>query len=129
MSDREGPPEDCTRCAACCFSESDRYARVTGDDHARLGDDAERLVTWLGNTAFMRLERVGEGADALRRCAALTIHPEHGTFACSIYARRPQVCRELERGSGPCRGELAGKADRPARALLITLRSGVTSRP
>src|SRR6187401_2664212 len=109
MGDREEPPEDCTRCAACCFSESVRHARVTGDDHARLGDDAESLVTWIGNTAFMRLEHVGDAAHGLRRCAALAIDPVLGMFACSIYERRPQVCRDLERGGSACRGELAAK--------------------
>lgn len=123
MGDRQEPPEDCMRCGACCFSESARHARVTGDDHARLGDDAESLVTWIGNTAFMRLDEASHG---LRRCAALVIDPIVGTFACSIYARRPQVCRDLERGAGACRGELATKADRPPRALLM-LRS-LTSR-
>lgn len=96
---------------------------MTGDDHARLGDDAESLVTWIGNTAFMRLEHVGDPGRGLRRCAALAIDPELGTFACSIYERRPQVCRDLERGGSACRGELATKADRPPRAL--TLLSGV----
>src|SRR5690349_2908349 len=101
MGDREEPPrEDCTRCAACCFSESVHHARVTGEDHARLGDDAEELVTWVGNTAFMRIEPIGDAPDALHRCVALAIDPELGTFACSIYERRPQVCRDLERGGG-----------------------------
>jgi Fe-S-cluster containining protein len=106
------------RCAACCFSESVRHAAVTGDDHARLGDNAENLVTWVGNTAFMRLEHVGD-ASSLRRCAALAIDPILRTFGCSIYERRPQVCRDLERGAGACRGELATKADRPLRALRL----------
>jgi uncharacterized protein len=89
---------------------------VTGDDHVRLGDDAETLVSWIGNSAFMRLSR--DGADGLRRCGALAIDPILGTFACSIYERRPQVCRDLERGGSGCRGELATKADRPPRALV-----------
>lgn len=110
------PPEDCTHCAACCFSDSARHARVTGDDHRRLGDDAESLVEWIGNLAFMRLERATE---AHHKCIALTIDPESGTFACSIYETRPQVCRDLERGSGACRGELASKSERPKRALVV----------
>ena len=128
MGDRQEPPEDCTRCAVCCFSESLRHARVTGDDYTRLGDDAESLVAWIGNLAFMRLAPAGSSPSSPgpQRCAALAIDPVLGTFACSIYARRPQVCRDLERGGDACRGELATKADRPPRALRL-LRS-LTSR-
>jgi len=64
----------------------------------------------------MRLERV---TDSLHKCIALTIDPTTGTFACSIYETRPQVCRDLERASGACRGELANKGDRPKRALHV----------
>lgn len=103
------------RCGACCFSESPRHARVTGDDHERLGDDAERLVGFIGNQAFMRLA----GEEGTRRCAALVVDPETGTFACSVYERRPDVCRELERGSGGCEGERAAKLARTRRALVV----------
>jgi Fe-S-cluster containining protein len=114
MGDDE-PPDDCMRCGACCFSEAPRHARVTGDDHRRLGDDAEALVEWIGNTAYMRLERV---TGDMHKCIALAIDAASGTFACSIYENRPQVCRDLERGSGACRGELAAKGERPKRALV-----------
>ena len=100
-----------------------RHARVTGADYTRLGDDAEGLVTWTRNNAFMRLD----GPDGLRRCAALTIDPARGTFACSVYDRRPQVCRDLERGSGGCLGEFFAKADRPPRAVALV--RSLTKRP
>ncbi len=116
MDEDEPPPDDCTRCAACCFSNSPLHARVTGDDHRRLGEDAERLVEWIGNAAFMRLEPV---TDALMRCAALSIDAASGAFACSVYATRPAVCRDLARGSPACRGEIATKGDRPKRALHV----------
>jgi hypothetical protein len=114
--DEDQPPEDCTRCGACCFSDSARHARVTGDDHERLGEEAESLVEWIDNRAFMRLERV---TDSLHKCAALAIDQVNGTFACSVYATRPDVCRDLERGSSACRGELATKSDRRKRALVV----------
>ena len=114
MGHREEPPEDCTRCAACCFSESVRHARVSGDDYERLGEDAEALVTWIGNEAFMRLG----GSEGAQHCGALSLDPLAATLSCSIYERRPQVCRDLERGEGACRAERAAKAERPARALL-----------
>lgn len=107
--------EDCMECGACCFSESPRHARVTGDDYERLGEeDAERWVVFDANQAFMRLTRT-KGAS---HCAALTID-SRGTFTCSIYDRRPQVCRDLERGGGACEGERATKHDRTRRVLLV----------
>ena len=66
----------------------------------------------------MRLEPVS--AD-LQKCAALVIDREHGTFACSIYEIRPDVCRDLLRGSGECRGEIAGKGERLRRALVVVM--------
>ena len=124
--DEDESPADCTRCGACCFSDSPRHASVTGDDHRRLGEDAEQLVTWIGNVAFMRLDRVtgargapSENGSPLLKCIALTIDPTTGAFACSIYETRPQVCRDLERASSACRGEIANKSDRPRRALVI----------
>lgn len=100
---------DCRTCGACCFSESERHARVTGDDYERLGEAAESLVVFLGNQAFMRL--VGEPGS--RRCIALEL--QDGVFTCTIYERRPAVCRELERGSPACGGEIATKGPRARR--------------
>jgi Fe-S-cluster containining protein len=108
MSEPAEPPE-CLACGACCFSTLPTYARVDGDDHARLGEDAERLVAWIGNRAYLRLE---DG-----RCAALAIDARDGRFVCTVYDRRPRVCRELERGSPACEGERASKGERPLVAL------------
>jgi uncharacterized protein len=82
---------------------------VTGDDYTRLGDSASELVVFLGNRAFMQIE---EG-----HCIALVIDPSNGTFLCNVYDRRPAVCRDLERGSAACGGELATKRERPLIAL------------
>jgi uncharacterized protein len=109
---------DCQTCGACCFSESERHARVTGDDHARLADDAERLVVFLGNQAFMRIER----SNGVGRCAALVADRASGRFSCSVYERRPDVCRGLIEGEGACEGERAAKGDRPPQ-LLLRIRS------
>jgi Fe-S-cluster containining protein len=107
---------DCMRCGACCFSESDRHAQVTGDDHERLGDEAESLVVFLGNRAYMRVEREG----GVGRCAALVV--ENGRFSCSVYERRPAVCRDLGRGSPACEAERILKGDRPPRLVLALTR-------
>jgi uncharacterized protein len=103
-------PPECLSCGTCCFSTLERYVPVSGDDHARLAGSADRLVTWVENRAYMRIE---EG-----HCAALSIDAEHARFVCAVYDERPQVCRDLERGSPQCAGELAAKRERPPLALL-----------
>lgn len=86
---------------------------MTGDDYERLGDDAEALVVFLENQAFMRI--VGE--PGARRCAALDV--VGGSSSCRVYAKRPQVCRDLERGSPACEGELLTKRSRIAPAARV----------
>lgn len=103
------PPSDCRRCGVCCFSQLETYVRVTGEDWARLGDEAERLAHFVGHRAYMRMDG--------GHCAALEVRPaaEGGAeFFCTAYERRPQVCRDLARGSAECAGELASKGRRVA---------------
>jgi hypothetical protein len=83
--------------------------RVSGDDHARLGERADELVWFDGNRAYMRM------IDG--HCATLRVDKSSGELFCSAYATRPQTCRDLARGSGACRGEIATKQDRPLLAL------------
>lgn len=92
---------------------------MTGDDYERLGEDADRLVVFLGNQAFMRLERAPTfGAlDRVGHCAALVVDSSAGTFMCSVYERRPTICRDLERGSPACEGERLLKLERPRRLI------------
>ena len=100
--------------------------RVSGDDHARLGDAGDTLVRFEGNRAYMRME---DG-----HCAALQVARDleadegsAGRFVCSVYERRPEVCRNLARGGLSCRGEIAAKGDRP-RAKIAELISLTSSR-
>lgn len=82
--------------------------RVSGEDWTRLGDDAERVAHFIGHRAYLRMQ---EG-----RCAALeTRRAPDGMprYFCMIYERRPQVCRDLARGSPQCEAERALKGDRP----------------
>jgi Fe-S-cluster containining protein len=102
---------ECLACGTCCFSNEERYLRVSGDDYARLGDDAERLVHFIGHRAYMRLE---DG-----HCAALAIDREARAFVCTVYDRRPETCRALERGSPECAGERATKGERPRASLPV----------
>jgi hypothetical protein len=97
-------PHDCRACAACCFSDSPYYVRVTGADWTRLGAAADELAHFIGHRAYLRM-RDGH-------CAALEVRPAaDGTrgYFCSIYDRRPQTCRDLERGSPQCEAEVMRK--------------------
>lgn len=100
---------ECLACGACCFSLLASYVRVTGHDHDRLGHRAHELVWFDENRAYMRM------VDG--HCGALRIEPVSGRFFCSTYDTRPDVCRDLARGSGACKGELDAKATRPLLAL------------
>ena len=104
------PP--CLGCGACCFSNLETYARVTGFDHERLADQAEALTVFVGNRCYMKM------LDG--HCAALVVDAETQRFVCSIYETRPAVCRELERSSPAGQAEIHEKGDRP-RALLQVL--------
>ncbi len=102
-------PPECLRCGLCCFSPSETYVRVTGDDWSRLGPDAERLTHWVGHRAYMRRHE--------NHCAALELRrtPDGAPqYFCTIYERRPQTCRDLARGSPHCEAELATKTAPPA---------------
>jgi hypothetical protein len=103
------PVPDCLACGVCCFSSLEAYVRVTGNDHARFGERAEELVRFDGNRAYMRM------VDG--HCAALRVEESLVRFFCSAYEVRPEVCRDLARGSGACLGEIATKHDRPLLAL------------
>jgi Fe-S-cluster containining protein len=99
------PPDDCQKCGVCCFSDSAEYVWVTGYDWTQLGDDADRLAHFIGNRAFMKMK--GGHCAALR---VTRIPGEPAKFFCTVYDRRPEICRVLERGSPECLGELETKA-------------------
>jgi Fe-S-cluster containining protein len=82
---------------------------VRGDDHARLGDDADALTVFHGNEAYMRMH---DG-----HCSALRIAQGADAFSCSVYETRPDTCRDLERGSPECAGEIATNGERPRHYL------------
>jgi Fe-S-cluster containining protein len=103
-------PPDCQACGACCLADHDRHVPVTGADHARLAPAEQvALTTWTENRCFLRVEG--------GRCAALAV--EGGRFACTIYERRPQVCRDLARGGPACAHEHATKGAAARRLVLV----------
>jgi len=101
------PTPNCLSCGVCCFSRLETYVRLSGDDWARLGDETERVAHFIGNRAYLKIH------DSY--CAALEIRSgDDGQreYFCTIYDRRPQICRDLDRGSPQCEGERALKGDR-----------------
>ncbi len=108
----ENTPTDCRRCGVCCFSDSAEYVWVRGDDWARLGAEAETLAHFIGNHAFMRM-RDGH-------CAALEVRRDAAggaEFFCTIYENRPEICRDLGRGSPECAADLEAKTAQVAAAV------------
>ena len=104
-------PRECQSCGVCCFSASSEYVWVNGHDWSRLGDEAERLAHFIGHRAFMRM--------TAGHCAALDVRPAASgemRYFCTIYERRPEICRVLERGSPECLGELETKGTQVAAA-------------
>jgi len=100
-------PSSCLRCGVCCFSELEKFVRVTGDDWVRLGSEAERMAHFIGNRAYMKMQG--------GRCAALELRSDDDgvkEYFCTLYDRRPQICRDLDRGSPQCEGERALKGER-----------------
>lgn len=103
-------PPQCLACGTCCFSLLESYVRVSGDDYERLGDRATELVWFDGIRAHMRMRQ--------GHCTALLVDGKNRQYLCSVYETRPQVCRDLARGSSACLAERIAKSDRP----LLTLR-------
>jgi uncharacterized protein len=96
---------ECVECGACCFSSEEDYLLVAGFDLARLAEDAERLTVSIAHRFYMKI------TDG--RCAALALDREKGQWLCSVYERRPDVCRWLQRGSGHCLAQRREKLERP----------------
>jgi Fe-S-cluster containining protein len=96
------------------------FVRVTGDDWTRLGDRAEELAVFIGHRAFMRM------SDG--HCAALEVRSGNvgaGDFHCAIYDRRPQICRDLARGSAECDGERETKSATVRHSACVTPNRGI----
>ena len=105
------PPPACLSCGSCCFSLLECYVAVTGADHGRLAEQADSLTHFEGNRCYMNMF---EG-----HCAALVLDAANSHFVCSVYELRPATCRDLESGSGACRGEIHAKGERPEALLQL----------
>jgi Fe-S-cluster containining protein len=109
------PIAGCQACGACCFSQLPTFVRVSGKDWSRLGPATNRVAHFIGNRAYMRL--VGGHCAALRIGRDLT---GNLAFFCTVYENRPEICRNLDRGSPACLAELELKAGRAEIAIMVT---------
>ena len=95
--------------------------RVTGDDHARLGARADELTRFVGNRAYMKMTDGHCAALRIETLAKDASYASHegadARFVCGVYDERPDVCRDLARGSRECLGEIATKGSRPLVAV------------
>jgi hypothetical protein len=77
------------------------FVRVTGEDWTRLADRADELAQFIGHRAFMRMTG--------GHCVALDVRLNQDggpDYFCTLYEQRPQICRDLARGSAECEAEL-----------------------
>jgi len=105
MSASQMHPPDCLDCGACCHSINPCLVQLLGRD---LDTVPEQYVESDRSGAHLRM--VEDKACGGFVCSALG-----EKNACRIYARRPFLCREFERGSPEC---LAAIADRSKPADL-----------
>jgi Fe-S-cluster containining protein len=87
ITDDIDPAISCANCAACCCRLE---VLLMGDD-----DVPQRFIAedaWGGSV----LRRLADGW-----CAAL----DRNTMLCTIYERRPGICREFAMGDSACRAE------------------------
>ena len=101
-SDLHGPvvfeAPECVECGKCCLFGDARYVMLFEEDTARMTESDRQLTHWVKGRCFMRVTD--------HHCAALVL--DGGLFVCSIYERRPRLCREFPRGSAACRREIEG---------------------
>jgi len=103
---------NCLSCGVCCFSRLQTYVRVSGGDWSRLGDEVGRVADFDGHRAYLKIHDGHCAALEVRVCA----DGGRREYFCTIYDRRPQICRDLDRGSPQCDGERALKGDRAGQA-------------
>lgn len=101
IRDDDDTPISCERCQACCCQ-----LQVILMPH----DAPPAYLTEVEEHGLTVMRRGDDGW-----CVAL----ERDTLRCTIYAQRPQVCRDFSTGSGACREERAEWRDR---AIAIALR-------
>lgn len=92
MTDTSANP--CLSCGACCMTYRVSFYWADADARGLPATLTERVNAHLSCMA-------GTNAKA-PRCAALSAGPG-GEVSCSVYAQRPEPCREVQIGDDKCR--------------------------
>lgn len=95
---------DCRTCGACCLSEYARlttYIPLSEEDLGRFTASMRRRLVVLDRMGLPNLGVKRHGRGTQKICTQHVGRVGHKS-ACSIYARRPEACREFEPGSEAC---------------------------
>lgn len=96
-------PDDCQKCGACCAG-GPKWVEVTEADAERLCDHT--LIEGGDIEAFSMKTDDNKRCVALAGCIGVDV-------ACTVYEKRPEVCRTVERGSETCIFSLGLQGIRP----------------
>jgi Fe-S-cluster containining protein len=103
---------DCQSCGACCspaYDDDDRYVELEERDRKRLPWPRRNLlvltetetVPALSETVTRSWIRTRVNRDGDLVCSCLT-GKVGGRVACSVYEKRPEICRAFRPGSSMC---------------------------
>jgi len=90
---------DCRACGACCCAGLDVLLLPAEASRYEASDRLARLLVWRARIAATPLPLLRHDSSG-ERC--LAYRGRVGGGRCSIYADRPELCREFEPGSDPC---------------------------
>ena len=96
---------DCTRCGACCVSDYDApdYAFLREEDLARLDPDEVETYVFTEQTFGSPQCSMQTVYDSRGNCRCKALGGTVGEeVSCTIYDRRPNVCRKFQAGSSAC---------------------------
>jgi Fe-S-cluster containining protein len=96
---------DCTKCGACCVADYDSpdYVHLLDQDLERLTDTEREQLVYVEQTFGQPQSSMKTCYDARENCRCIALKGVVGEqVSCSIYERRPNVCRNFTAGDSIC---------------------------